>query len=308
MSVLILADHDNSTLKTSTLNTITAGLKLSSSVDVLIVGHNSKDVATQASVIAGVRKIILADDEIYANGLVENISNLVASMADGYKHILAPASSAGKNIIPRASALKDCQSISDIMEVVDAKTFKRPIYAGNAIITIQSNDDIVFATVRTTAFDPAPNGGSATIENGTSQKDSGLTTFIKSELVQSDRPELTTAGIVISGGRGMADASNFVLLDAIADKLGAAVGGSRAAVDSGFCPNDYQVGQTGKVVAPDLYIAVGISGAIQHLAGMKDSKVIVAINNDKDAPIFQIADYGLEEDLFTVLPALKDAL
>ena len=308
MSILILAEHNNETLKTATLNTITAGLKLKESVDVLVAGLNATPVAQQLSQIVGVSKVILVDDVVYENFVTENIADLIYAMAEGYTHVFAPATALGKSIIPRVSALKDCQAITDIIQVIDSKTFRRPIYAGNAIATVQTSDDIVFATVRSTAFDPAISGGNSAVESGTARSDMGLTKFISAELVESDRPELTTAGIVISGGRGVGSADNFALLDAVADKLGAAVGGSRAAVDSGFCPNDYQVGQTGKVVAPELYIAVGISGAIQHLAGMKDSKIIVAINNDKDAPIFQIADYGLEEDLFTALPALKDAL
>ncbi|MGB1360768.1 MAG: electron transfer flavoprotein subunit alpha/FixB family protein [Alphaproteobacteria bacterium] len=307
MSVLVIAEHGDEGLKTATLNTVTAGTKLGK-VDVLVVGNGVKSVADEASKISGVEKVILVDDAIYNGLTAENVSALLADMADGYTHILAPGTTMGKAIIPRVAALKDCQPISEIIEVISEKSFKRPIYAGNAIVTVETTDQIVFATVRTTAFDMAETSGSASTEEKGAGTDTGLTKFISSELVKSDRPELTSAKIVISGGRAMGDSKNFALIDAVADKLGAAVGASRAAVDSGYAPNDYQVGQTGKVVAPDLYIAVGISGAIQHLAGMKDSKVIVCINNDKDAPIFQVADYGLEQDLFEALPALEKAL
>ena len=307
MSVLVIAEHNGEELKSATLNTVSAGIKLGG-VDVLVVGNGVKSIAEEASKITGVEKVILVDDPIYNGFVAENVSALIADMADGYTHILAPGTTNGKGIIPRVAVLKDCQPISEIIEVVSEKSFKRPIYAGNAIATIETTDPIVFATVRITAFDVAETTGSASTEEKPASADTGLTKFISTELVESDRPELTSAKIIVSGGRAMGDAKNFALIDAVADKLGAGVGASRAAVDSGYAPNDYQVGQTGKVVAPDLYIAVGISGAIQHLAGMKDSKVIVAINNDKDAPIFQVADYGLEADLFSALPELEKAL
>ena len=307
MSVLVIAEYGSEGLKSATLNTINAGLKLGK-VDVLVVGYDVKSIAEEVSKAQGIEKVILVDDEIYKGVVAENVSLLIADMADDYSHILAPATTMGKGIIPRIAALKDCQAISEITEIISEKSFKRPIYAGNAIITIETSDEKVFATIRSTAFEAVEISGSSNIEEKPAGADTALTKIISSELVESNRPELTSAKTVISGGRAISDAKNFVLIDKIADKLGAAVGASRAAVDSGYAPNDYQVGQTGKVVAPDLYIAVGISGAIQHLAGMKDSKVIVAINNDKDAPIFQIADYGLEQDLFEALPELEQVL
>lgn len=309
MSVLVVAEHDNQNLKPATLNAITAASQLGGDVHVLVAGQSCDEVANQAAKIAGVSVVKKADSSEYANGLIENIAPLIKQQADQYTHILAPATTFGKGMMPRAAALLDVQQISDITEILDKDTFERPIYAGNALETIKSSDAIKLITVRGTAFEEAASeGGSASIESIDAMGDSGLSQYIGSELTKSERPELTTAQIIISGGRGMGSAENFALLDKVADKLGAAVGASRAAVDSGYAPNDYQVGQTGKVVAPDLYIAVGISGAIQHLAGMKDSKVIVAINNDNEAPIFQVSDYGLIEDLFDALPKLDAAL
>jgi electron transfer flavoprotein alpha subunit len=278
-------------------------------VHLLVVGSACQGVADACAAVEGVEKVLLADDAAYANQLAESTSNLIKSVAGDYSHILAPATTFGKNVLPRLSALLDVQQISEITEVVSEDTFKRPIYAGSCIATVKSNDATKVITVRATAFDPvSDSGGSAAIEAVTPEGISDLTSFVGEEIAKSDRPELTAASIVISGGRGMQSGDNFHLLETIADKLGAAVGASRAAVDAGFVPNDYQVGQTGKIVAPDLYIAVGISGAIQHLAGMKDSKVIVAINKDEDAPIFQVADYGLVADLFNALPELSDNL
>ena len=275
----------------------------------LVVGSTCQAVADACAAVEGVEKVLLADDAAYANQLAESTANLIKSVAGDYSHILAPATTFGKNVLPRLSALLDVQQISEITEVVSEDTFKRPIYAGSCIATVKSNDATKVITVRATAFDPvSDSGGSAAIEAIASEGVSDLTSFIGEEIAKSDRPELTAASIVISGGRGMQSGDNFHLLETIADKLGAAVGASRAAVDAGFVPNDYQVGQTGKIVAPDLYIAVGISGAIQHLAGMKDSKVIVAINKDEDAPIFQVADYGLVADLFDALPELSENL
>lgn len=309
MSVLLVAEHDNATLKPATLNTVTAALKLGGDVDILVAGQGCAAVAAAAAKISGVRKVLLADDAAYKNFLAENLAALVAKLGTGYAYVLAPATTTGKNMLPRAAALLDVQMISDVCGVVSGDTFVRPIYAGNAFATVQSKDKIKVMTIRITAFDPAATeGGAAAVENTISTGDTGLTEFVSRHLTKSTRPELTAARIIISGGRGLGSQENFKLIDAIADKLGAAVGASRAAVDAGYAPNDYQVGQTGKVVAPDLYIAVGISGAIQHLAGMKDSKVIVAINKDSDAPIFQIADYGLVQDLFTALSELEKAL
>jgi electron transfer flavoprotein alpha subunit len=309
MSTLVIAEHDNSNLKPSTLNTVAAANLIGGSVHLLVVGSTCQAVADACAAIEGVEKVLLADDAAYANQLAESTANLIKSVAGDYSHILAPATTFGKNVLPRLSALLDVQQISEITEVVSEDTFKRPIYAGSCIATVKSNDATKVITVRATAFDPvSDSGGSATIEAIASKGVSDLTSFIGEEIAKSDRPELTAASIVISGGRGMQSGDNFHLLETIADKLGAAVGASRAAVDAGFVPNDYQVGQTGKIVAPDLYIAVGISGAIQHLAGMKDSKVIVAINKDEDAPIFQVADYGLVADLFNALPELSDNL
>ena len=309
MSILVIAEHDNLVLKPSTLNTVAAASAINGSVHLLVVGSSCQAVAEACSAVDGIEKVLLADDVAYANQLAESTANLIQSVADDYSHILAPATTFGKNVLPRLSALLDVQQISEITEVVSEDTFKRPIYAGSCIATVKSNDAIKVITVRATAFDPvSDSGGSAPVEGVTPEGISDLTVFIGEEIAKSDRPELTAASIVISGGRGMQSGDNFHLLETIADKLGAAVGASRAAVDAGFVPNDYQVGQTGKIVAPDLYIAVGISGAIQHLAGMKDSKVIVAINKDEDAPIFQVADYGLVADLFNALPELSDNL
>ncbi len=309
MTALVLAEHDNKTLKEGTLKTVTAALKVDKDVHVLVVGKGCKGVAEAAAKIAGVSKVLLADYGAYAHPLAESIAPLILSLADGYEAVLAPATTTGKNIMPRVAAALDVMQISDIISVESSDTFKRPIYAGNAIQTVQTSDAIKIITVRTTTFDAAEaEGGSALIENikvGEAQK---MSTFVKAELSKSDRPELTSAKIVISGGRGMGSGENFKLIEAVADKLNAAIGASRAAVDAGFVPNDFQVGQTGKIVAPDLYIAVGISGAIQHLAGMKDSKIIVAINKDEEAPIFQVADYGLVMDLFEALPQLEKAL
>ena len=309
MSILILCDHDNGQLNPLTLNTVTAGMQIGGNIDLLVAGDASGNVAKAAALIAGVNKVLVADYKIFENGLAENLAPLLQSLSTSYSHIMAPATTNGKNVMPRLAALLDVMQISDIIKVIDANTFQRPIYAGNALSTVSSGETIKIITVRGTAFEAAATeGGSATIETLDSTDDAGLSTYIKSELSSSERPELTSAPIVISGGRGMQDGANFSMLEKIADKLGAAVGASRAAVDAGFVPNDYQVGQTGKVVAPDLYLAVGISGAIQHLAGMKDSKIIVAINKDDEAPIFQVADYGLVADLFDAVPDLEKEL
>jgi electron transfer flavoprotein alpha subunit len=309
MSILVVAEHDNATLKVATLNTIAAAQAIGGDIIVLVAGSGSEAAAQAAAAAAGVSKVLHADNPAYANQLAENVAPLVAELAAGYSHVLAPATSNGKNIMPRVAAHLDVDQISDIISVESADTFKRPIYAGNIIATVQTSDAIKVITVRTTAFDAvAAAGGSAAVEAIAAAHDSGVSSFVGEEVAVSDRPELTAASVVISGGRGMQNGENFSLLEGIADKLGAAMGASRAAVDAGFVPNDMQVGQTGKIVAPDLYIAVGISGAIQHLAGMKDSKVIVAINKDEEAPIFQVADYGLVADLFTALPELEAAL
>ena len=309
MSTLILAEHDNDTLKAATLSAVTAATQLGGDVAVLVAGANCGAAAEQAATVAGVNKVLVADNAAYANQLAENVSLLVAELAAGYDNIIAAATTSAKNIMPRVAALLDVAQISEIMSVESSDTFKRPIYAGNVIATVQSSDAKKVITVRGTSFDAAPaEGGSASVEAVASVHDAGISSFVGEEVAVSDRPELTAASVVISGGRGMQNGENFQLLDGIADKLGAAIGASRAAVDAGFVPNDMQVGQTGKIVAPDLYIAVGISGAIQHLAGMKDSKVIVAINKDEDAPIFQVADYGLVADLFTALPELEAAI
>jgi electron transfer flavoprotein alpha subunit len=309
MSILILTDHDNGQLNPATLNSVTAAGEIGGDVHLLVAGDPSGAVAKQAATISGVSKILVADDAAFANGLAENIAPLITGLASSYSHLLAPATTSGKNIMPRVAALLDVMQISDIVAVLDASTFKRPIYAGNALSTVSSKESIKVVTVRGTAFEAAnAEGGSAAIETVSGGEDAGLSSYVKSELSSSERPELTSASIVVSGGRGMQDGANFTMLEKVADKLGAAVGASRAAVDAGFVPNDYQVGQTGKVVAPDLYIAVGISGAIQHLAGMKDSKVIVAINKDEEAPIFQVADYGLVADLFDAVPQLEQEL
>ena len=306
MSILVIAEHDNSELKTATLNTVAAGMAIGGDIDILVAGSDCDSVAESASQVPGVRKVLLANKETYKNSLAENLGNLVVELAEGYSHILAPATTSGKNFMPRVAAKLDVSQISDISAVISEDTFERPIYAGNCIATVQSTDSVKVITVRTTGFDACEaTGGSASISAIDNDTDAGVSSFVKEEIAESDRPELTAADVVISGGRGMQNGDNFSLLNGIADKLGAAIGASRAAVDSGFVPNDMQVGQTGKIVAPDLYIAVGISGAIQHLAGMKDSKVIVAINKDEEAPIFQVADYGLVADLFDALPELE---
>ncbi|VAV89198.1 Electron transfer flavoprotein, alpha subunit [hydrothermal vent metagenome] len=308
MTSLVIADHDNAVLKDSTLNAVTAAAKLGD-VDILVAGSDCAAVAEAAAKVAGVAKVLVADNADYAHPLAEVLAPLVVRLADGYDAILVAATTTGKNFMPRVAALLDMAQISDIISIESADTFKRPIYAGNAIATVQSSDAKKLITVRTTAFPAAATeGGSAAIENIDAAENPGLSSFVSAELSKSERPELTSAKIIISGGRGMGSGENFALVEAVADKLGAAVGASRAAVDAGFVPNDYQVGQTGKIVAPDLYIAVGISGAIQHLAGMKDSKVIVAINKDEEAPIFQVADYGLVADLFQALPELEKEL
>jgi electron transfer flavoprotein alpha subunit len=308
MVALVIAEHDNASLKGSTLHTVTAAAQCGGDVHVLVAGSNAGAAAEAAAQIAGVSKVIVADAAYFADGLAENIAEQVLALAAGYSHILAPATAYGKNILPRVAARLDTPQVSEILKVLSPDTFERPIYAGNAIETVQAPEGKKVITVRTTAFAAAAEGGSAEIEKVTAPADTGLSKFAGESLSKSDRPELTSARIVISGGRGLGSAENFKLLDSIADKLHAAVGASRAAVDAGFVPNDYQVGQTGKAVAPDLYIAVGISGAIQHLAGMKDSKRIVAINKDEEAPIFQVADYGLVGDLFKILPELDEEL
>ena len=306
MSILVIAEHDNKTLNGATLNVVAAAQKIGGDITVLVAGSGAQAVAEQAAQVAGVSKVLLADNAAYANQLAENVAALVAELGKGYSHILATSTTTGKNVLPRAAALLDVSMISDIIAVESAKTFKRPIYAGNAIATVESAESIVVATVRGTAFDPVANtGGSAAVEAVADVQDAGISQFISEEIVKSERPELTAARIVVSGGRGVGSGENYhTVLDPLADKLGAAQGASRAAVDAGFVPNDMQVGQTGKIVAPDLYIAVGISGAIQHLAGMKDSKVIVAINKDEEAPINAVADYWLVGDLNTVVPEL----
>ncbi|WP_339767445.1 FAD-binding protein [uncultured Paraglaciecola sp.] len=307
MTILVIAEHDNQELKPVTLNTLAAAQQIGGDIELLVAGHQCQAVADAAASIAGVTKVLLADNAAYEYQLAENIAKLIVARVNGHSHVLAPATTNGKNYLPRVAALLEVNQISDVTGVVSATTFQRPIYAGNAIATVTSNDSIKVMTVRGTAFDSVnAQGGSATIEAIDEQCDAGQSRFVSEELAKSDRPELTAASIIVSGGRGMGNGDNFEILYSLADKLGAAVGASRAAVDAGFVPNDMQVGQTGKVVAPDLYIAVGISGAIQHLAGMKDSKVIVAINKDEDAPIFQIADYGLVADLFDVIPELTN--
>jgi electron transfer flavoprotein alpha subunit len=309
MSILVIAEHDNFVIKGATLNTVTAAKNIDGDVTLLVAGSDISSVVDQAKTISGLNKILVCDNDLYKNFLAEDLSSLVLNIANNYSHILAPATTFGKNLMPRISAKLDVQQISDIISIESVDTFKRPIYAGSCIATVKSNDQIKLITVRTTAFDAASMDNSdVEVESIDALTSLNISEFISEEIAKSDRPELTAANIVISGGRGMQSGDNFHLLDSIADKLGAAVGASRAAVDSGFVPNDYQVGQTGKIVAPDLYIAVGISGAIQHLAGMKDSKVIVAINKDEDAPIFQVADYGLVSDLFNALPELESKL
>jgi electron transfer flavoprotein alpha subunit len=310
MTTLVIAEHDNATVRGATLNTVTAALKCGGDVHVLIAGSNAGGAAAAAAQIAGVAKVLHADAAYFEPGLAENIAAQVLAIAKDYSHLLFPATAAGKNVAPRVAAKLDVGQISDITKVDAADTFERPIYAGNAIATVQSLDAIKVITVRTTGFDPAAaTGGSATIDKLTSVADSGKSSFLGSEIAKNDRPELTAAKIIVSGGRALGSSDKFnEVLTPLADKLGAALGASRAAVDAGYAPNDWQVGQTGKIVAPQLYIACGISGAIQHLAGMKDSKVIVAINKDSEAPIFSVADYGLEADLFTAVPELVKAL
>jgi len=304
MTALVIAEHDNASLKGSTLNTITAASQCGGEVHVLVAGSNCGAAAQAAAQVAGVTKVLVADAAYFADGLAENVAEQVLALASAYSHILAPATAYGKNILPRVAAKLDVGQISEITKVDSPDTFERPIYAGNAIATVQSADALKVITVRTTGFDAAAVGGSAAVENITAAADFGKSAFVSRELAKSDRPELTAAKIIVSGGRGMGSAENFKILEPLADKLGAAMGASRAAVDAGFVPNDWQVGQTGKIVAPQLYIAVGISGAIQHLAGMKDSKVIVAINKDEEAPIFSVADYGIVGDLFDIVPQL----
>jgi len=309
MSILVVVEHDNEELKGATLNTVTAAKEIGSEIDLLVAGFSCDSVADQACSISGIGKVLVANNESYKNFLAENIGTLISEVGKGYSHILAAATSNGKNFMPRVAALLDVSQVSEIISVLSEDTFERPIYAGNCIATVKSSDPIKVITVRATGFDDCEvEGGSATKEIVDLDSNLGVSSFVGEELAESDRPELTSADIVISGGRGMQNGENFSLLEGIADKLGAAIGASRAAVDSGFVPNDMQVGQTGKIVAPNLYIAVGISGAIQHLAGMKDSKVIVAINKDEEAPIFQVADYGLVADLFEALPELESKL
>ena len=309
MSILVISEHDNNELKGATLNTVAAAKAIGGEIDILVAGFDCGNVADAASQIPDINSILVADKEAYKNCLAENVGNLVTELADKYTHILAPATTNGKNFMPRIAAKLDVSQVSDISAVISEDTFERPIYAGNCIATVQSTDSKKVITVRTTGFDACESsGGNAVINPLENNNDAGISSFLKEEIAESDRPELTAADVVISGGRGMQNGDNFSLLNGIADKLGAAIGASRAAVDSGFVPNDMQVGQTGKIVAPDLYIAVGISGAIQHLAGMKDSKVIVAINKDEEAPIFQVADYGLAADLFDALPEFEAKL
>ena len=309
MKILVIAEHDNSTLKGSTNSTIAAAKEISPDISVLVAGHSCSSVSSEVASLDGVSSVMLADSPTYENFLAEDLANLIVSVSNDFEYILAPATTFGKNFLPRVSAMLDSQQISEITEVVSSDTFKRPIYAGSCIATVKTLESKKIISVRSTAFDGVLAGESEAPVTDVSSVDSlNVSLFVKEDLAVSDRPELTAADIVVSGGRGMQSGDNFHLLDSIADKLGAAVGASRAAVDAGFVPNDYQVGQTGKIVAPDLYIAVGISGAIQHLAGMKDSKVIVAINKDEDAPIFQVADYGLVADLFDALPELDSKL
>ncbi len=304
MSALVIAEHDNHSIKPSTLNTVAAAAKTSNSVTVYVIGSNCSGAATAAAAIAGIAKVLVADAIQFADQLAENVTAQVLATASGFTHILLPATAWGKNIAPRIAAKLDVAQISEITSVEAADTFTRPIYAGNAIATIQSMDAIKVITVRTTGFDAAALGGSAAVESVTAVADAGKSSFVSREVARNDRPELTAAKIVVSGGRGMGSSENFKLLEPLADKLGAAMGASRAAVDAGYAPNDWQVGQTGKIVAPQLYVAIGISGAIQHLAGMKDSKVIVAVNKDAEAPIFGVADYGLVADLFQAVPEI----
>jgi len=309
MAILVTAEHDNSTLKGATLNAVTAATQMGGDVHLLVAGSNCGAVAEAGASVAGISKVLVADNAAYEHQLAENLSKLVAEVAEGYSHVVAPATTTGKNFLPRVAALLDVAQISDITAVESGNTFQRPIYAGNAIATVESLDAVKVITVRGTAFDAATaEGGSASVEAIDAVHDAGISSFVGEEMAKSDRPELTAANVIISGGRGMGSGENFSMLEKIADKLGAAVGASRAAVDAGFVPNDMQVGQTGKIVAPELYIAVGISGAIQHLAGMKDSKIIVAINKDEEAPIFSVADYGLVADLFDAVPEIEKNL
>ncbi len=309
MSVLVIAEHDGQSIKSATLNTVAAAAKIGGDIVVLVAGSNCGAAAKAATAIAGVKKVLVVDAPHYKDQLAENIAPLVGGLAGGYTHVLLPANSFGKNLAPRVAATLDLAQISDIVAVVSADTFVRPIYAGNALATVQSKDRIKIVTVRTTGFDAvSANGGSGAVETLQAGADAGLSSLVGRALTKSERPELTSARVVVSGGRGMGSADNFKILEPLADKLGAAMGASRAAVDAGFVPNDWQVGQTGKIVAPELYIAVGISGAIQHLAGMKDSRVIVAINKDEEAPIFQVADYGIVGDLFKIVPELVKEL
>lgn len=309
MTILVYAEHDNKELKPATLATVTAAVQMGSDVHLLVAGADCQAVAQEAAKVAGVSKVLVADNAAYANQLAENVSLLVKALATDYSHVVAPATTTGKNFLPRVAALLDVSMVSDITAVIDANTFERPIYAGNAIATVKSSENVVVVSVRGTAFEPAELTGSASIESVDIAEDADKSSFVKEELAKTDRPELTSANIVVSGGRALASGENFTkYIEPLADKLGAAVGASRAAVDAGFVPNDMQVGQTGKIVAPNLYIAIGISGAIQHLAGMKDSKTIVAINNDPESPIASVADYFLEGDLFNVVPELIEKL
>lgn len=308
MTILVIAEHNNGSLKTDTHKVVAAATAIGGDIDVLVAGNGCGGVADEATKLAGVTKVLVADHACYEHQLAENVGLLVAELGKNYTHVLTAASTTGKNFLPRAAALLDVAQISDIIRVESADTFARPFYAGNAIATVKSNDPIKLITVRTSAFDSVEETGSAAIEALDSAHDAGISTYISSELTVSERPELGSARVIISGGRGMQNGDNFKMLEEVADKLGAGVGASRAAVDAGFVPNDMQVGQTGKIVAPELYVAVGISGAIQHLAGMKDSKVIVAINKDPEAPIFQVADFGLEADLFEAIPELNSKL
>ena len=309
MSLLVLAEHDNKSIRKATLNAVAAAQKIGGEIHVLVAGHQCADAAKAAAQVAGVAKVLHADAPQLGEELAENIAALLVSISKNYSHVLAPGTTTGKNILPRAAALADCQQISDIVAVEGPDTFVRPIYAGNALATVKSGDPIKFITVRTTAFDAvAATGGSAPVEQVAAPADTGLSKFVGREVAKSERPELTSARAIVSGGRGMGSGDNFKILEPLADGLKAAMGASRAAVDAGFVPNDWQVGQTVKFVAPDLYVAVGISGAIQHLAGMKDSRVIVAINKDEEAPIFQVADYGLVGDLFQIVPELESKL
>jgi electron transfer flavoprotein alpha subunit len=309
MSILVIAEHDHKSIKGATLNTVAAAAKIGGDIAVLVAGSGCAEAGNAAAAIAGVKKAIVCDGAPYAEHLAENLAALVVSMAGSYTHILVPATAFGKNVAPRIAALLDVQQISEIVSVQSPDTFVRPIYAGNALATVQSNDKVKVITVRATGFDAvAATGGAGAVEAVAAQADTGLASLVGRELTKSERPELTAARAIVSGGRGMGSAENFKVLEPLADRLGAAMGASRAAVDAGFAPNDWQVGQTGKIVAPDLYVAIGISGAIQHLAGMKDSRVIVAINKDEEAPIFQVADYGLVGDLFQVVPELVKTL